>query len=240
MNNKLKIIIFIISIIPLITWSFSYSDIYEYVDENGISHFTNIPKNKNFKKIIISGRNSLKNKSIIPSDYHQIILSKARRYNIEPSLIKAIITVESNWNPVAISRRGAIGLMQLMPSTIKEMQVNNPFNPEENIEGGVRYLRLLLDRFKGELPLALAAYNAGPEVVEKFGDVPPIQETRQFVQEVLSMYKSNLRNQRSIIYKIIYNDGTILYTNNPLSYINSPSSLSEGEFFVILKMHTSN
>lgn len=223
-------VLILVLIFLLTSGLISYADIYKYVDENGISYFTNIPKGKGFKKVISEGRTHLRDNTI--SHYHQIIISKARKYNIEPSLIKAIITAESKWNPTAISKKGAIGLMQLMPSTIKDMQVNNPFDPEENIEGGVRYLRLLLDKFKGDLTLTLAAYNAGPNIVEKFGDIPPIPETEQFVREVLSIYNTYSKRP-TIIYKITYNDGTILYTNTLLPYINSTSSLSEGDFFII-------
>jgi soluble lytic murein transglycosylase-like protein len=124
----------------------------------------------------------------IPTSYSQIINRTSYKYRIEPYLVSAVIKVESNWDSQAVSRKGAKGLMQLMPSTAKEMNVKNPFDPEENIEGGTRYLRYLLDRFNGDIILALAAYNAGPNRVEKFRDIPPIKETKQYVKKVLSIY----------------------------------------------------
>lgn len=130
----------------------------------------------------------------IPITYHQIITRKSDKYRIEPSLISAVIKVESNWDSQAISSKGAKGLMQLMPSTAKDMKVKNPFDPEENIEGGTRYLRYLLDKFNGDIILALAAYNAGPNRVEIFRDIPPIKETRQYVKKVLSLYNGQQLN----------------------------------------------
>lgn len=120
----------------------------------------------------------------------QIVSVKSRKYKIEPSLIHSIIKVESNWNPDAVSRRGAKGLMQLMPDTARRMNVKNPFDPEENIEGGTRYLRYLLDKFDGDITLAVAAYNAGPRNIYKFKGVPPIKETKEYVKKIFSIYNN--------------------------------------------------
>lgn len=108
---------------------------------------------------------------------------------MEPSLVKAVIKAESDFDPMTVSSKGAKGLMQLMPETANDMEVENPFSPVENIFGGTRYLSLLLERFKNNKRLALAAYNAGPEVVETYKGVPPYPETRSFIDKVLEYYK---------------------------------------------------
>jgi soluble lytic murein transglycosylase-like protein len=123
--------------------------------------------------------------------YHKIINSMAKKYQIEPSLVYAMIEVESSWKSKAVSQKGARGLMQLMPSTARQMNVKNPFNPAENIEGGIKYLRYLLNRFNGDLAVSLAAYNAGPQKVERFGGIPPIKETEQYVKKVILNHIDN-------------------------------------------------
>ena len=220
---KVEKIIFIIALLTFLTgWSLSFADIYKYVDENGVIHFTNTPENSQYKKIISESKPQTKLKKNVPNtaDYHQIVDNKSAKYNVEPSLVKAVIKTESNWDAAVVSQKGAMGLMQLMPSTANDMDVRNPFNPEENIEGGIRYLRYLLNKFDGDLTLALAAYNAGPKTVEKFGSIPPIPETQQYVKQVLSIYKNGSKSGSAptIIYKVIYNNGTILYTNTPFPY----------------------
>ena len=117
--------------------------------------------------------------------FHPIILQVASRHDIDPALVKAIIMAESGYNPNAVSKRGAKGLMQLMPSTAEALGVEDAFNPEQNISGGVRYFKLLVNRFDGDVKLALAAYNAGPQRVEGNNRIPPIEETRTFVRRVM-------------------------------------------------------
>jgi len=102
--------------------------------------------------------------------------------------LKAMIRVESNFNSKAISKKGALGLMQVMPGNLKSFRITNPFSPKENIMGGARYFRALVDRFDGKLPLALAAYNAGPNTVDKYMDIPPIKETKDYVKKVMKFF----------------------------------------------------
>lgn len=126
---------------------------------------------------------------VAPPPFQHIVRAKSERYNIAPALVSAVITVESNWNPKAVSSKGAMGLMQLMPSTAKELNVTRPFDPEENIDGGTKYLRSLLDRFDDDLTLALAAYNAGPRRIIQYKGMPPFAATRKYVKRVLSVYR---------------------------------------------------
>lgn len=163
----------------------SSGDIYRYRDKNGIWHFTNIKNDKRYKLYI---RTSLKGPADYIKEYSTIIKQASRRFGIESSLIKAVIKAESDFDHKAVSRKGARGLMQLMPKTIDHMEVKDPFNPEENIFGGTRYLSLLLERFNNDKKLALAAYNAGPEKVDKYQGVPPFPETKSFISKVLNYY----------------------------------------------------
>ncbi len=121
--------------------------------------------------------------------YHPIILQAANRYQVDPAIVKAIIMAESSFNPRAVSKRGAKGLMQLMPGTAEEMGVEDIFNPEHNINGGVRYYKKLLRRFKGDVKLALAAYNAGLKKVKEHNGVPPFKSTRYYIKKVFEYYR---------------------------------------------------
>jgi soluble lytic murein transglycosylase-like protein len=124
-----------------------------------------------------------------------LIQQVSRSHHVPPSLVRAVIRVESNFNPAATSPKGAQGLMQLMPGTAGDLQVVDPYDPRENVWGGVRYLRMLLERFHFQLPLALAAYNAGPQRVDRCQEVPPIPETQGFVRDVCQEFLKYSREQ---------------------------------------------
>ncbi|MFT4712275.1 MAG: soluble lytic murein transglycosylase-like protein [Candidatus Azotimanducaceae bacterium] len=130
-----------------------------------------------------------------PRRFNQFISAAANQYNVDPALIEAVIQVESAFNPNAVSKKGATGLMQLMQGTAKQYKVKNRFNPKENIYAGVKHLRYLLNRFDGEVPLVLAAYNAGATAVDKYNGIPPYPETRRYVTKVLG-YHNRYRQKR--------------------------------------------
>jgi soluble lytic murein transglycosylase-like protein len=133
---------------------------------------------------------SVNGKISYKGDFNQIIESTSKKYNINSSIIKAVIKAESNFDPSVVSSAGAMGLMQLMPDTALSLGVVEPFDPMENIEGGVKYLKDMLNKFGGNLELALAAYNAGPGNVTKYGGIPPFQETQNYVAKIMGYIKN--------------------------------------------------
>ena len=178
---------------------------YQCTDRTGAVSFTNAPASQNCRAMSDESRPSFSKPSVWryngngfnfssrfsadPGLYDQHIRIVSLRYGIDPFLIKAMIRTESDFDRYAISRHGAQGLMQLMPGTARDLNVINPFDPRENIDGGVRYLRAILDSFDGNLPLSLAAYNAGPNLVKRCQRIPAIPETIDYVKRVLYHYK---------------------------------------------------
>ena len=178
-----------------------WADIYRYEDDEGIVHFTDAPTDRRFKIFMrdLKKYKQLRTRmqfagSVNPAEYDQIIATYSAKYGVNPSLVKAVIHAESGYNPNAVSRKGASGLMQLMPETARSLKVNNSFDPKDNVEGGVKYLRFLLDTFRGDVSLAVAAYNAGLNKVARYGGIPPYNETRTYVNRVLSYMQSYQAN----------------------------------------------
>jgi len=134
---------------------------------------------------------------ITEQDFYPIITAVAKQYKVDPFIVKAIIMAESNYNPKAVSNKGAIGLMQLMPKTARELGVKNSFDPVQNIDGGVRYFKMLLGRYKGNVKLALAAYNAGSAKVQAYNGIPPYKATRLYIKKVLKYQKYYTRRAKS-------------------------------------------
>jgi soluble lytic murein transglycosylase-like protein len=176
----------------------SAADIYRYEDDNGVVHFTDAPTDNRFKIFMRDIKKDRKLRTNFkltncvrnPEEFDPIINACALEFGVDKSLVKAVIHAESGYDPNAVSRKGASGLMQLMPKTAQDLKVSNSFDPRENIRGGVRYLKFLLTTFKGDERLALAAYNAGLTRVAQHGGVPPYAETQNYVSKVLSYKQS--------------------------------------------------
>ncbi|MBI9077397.1 MAG: lytic transglycosylase domain-containing protein [Desulfatibacillum sp.] len=170
------------------------ADIYRYVDEDGVTHYTNVPTRGSYSLYMREA--SLSTTLGIPdSKYDRHIQEASAQHQVDFNLIKAVIKVESSFNPRAVSRAGARGLMQIMPDNFVRLGISDPENPRQNIMGGARYLRQMLNRFEGKTTLALAAYNAGPTAVEKYKNIPPYDETQNYVRKVMAEYR-RLRKTR--------------------------------------------
>ena len=177
-------------------------DVYSYVDGDGVVHFSNVPNDPRYRRVhrarggggvYRSGAQARARPAAGERDaqWRAHVAAAATRYALPEALLLAVMSVESNFDHRAVSEKGAMGLMQLMPGTAKEMYVSDAWDPEQNIEGGARYLRILANQYQGDLVKTLAAYNAGPEAVRRAGgEVPNIPETREYVRKVVALYEA--------------------------------------------------
>ena len=175
------------SLLVLLASPAAASDIYVYIDSQGVRHFTNVPTSSDYK-IYIKGLPKRQGTRMDANRFDRYIDEAAGLHGIDFPLIKAVIRAESAFNPKAVSKKGALGLMQIMPQNLKAFKVYDPFDPWQNIMGGARYLKTLIQRFDGKLPLALAAYNAGPRAVDVHRGIPPIPETEEYVKRVMKFF----------------------------------------------------
>lgn len=182
-------------------------DVYSYVDEDGVIHFTNTPSDSRYRQVRrtkeVAGlyrsqpapRGAPESRQLPaagrPGPYLDHIRTASAKYKLPEALILAVMAVESNFDPRALSDKGAMGLMQLMPGTARDLYVSDAWDPAQNIEGGSRYLRLLANQYAGDMIRTLAAYNAGPDAVRRAGDaVPDIPETKEYVRKVVALYQA--------------------------------------------------
>lgn len=205
----------------------AWGQIVSYVDERGKIVFTNVEDSERgpVKRSVLArpqNTHPIDRSRTVPPDIHAYIEDVASRHGIDPKLVQAIIQVESNWDPFAISNRGAMGLMQLIPATAARFGAMDIFDPKENIAAGTRYLRFLLDLFRGDLALSLAAYNAGENAVRQFGGIPAYRETRDYVEKVTSAYQvpggawrgqAGSATGTAHIYRYVDSSGRVIFTN---------------------------
>ncbi|MFC1849421.1 lytic transglycosylase domain-containing protein [candidate division CSSED10-310 bacterium] len=199
-----------------------YAEIYQYYDDKGVLHLTDKaghPKAKPLKRK--AARNYIQQSYHTPQQlknrYISYVERICREQDMDPLLVRAIIKNESNFNHLAVSPKGALGLMQIIPATARRYGVKNPFDPYSNIEGGIRYLKYLFRLFPDNLSLIVAAYNCGENRVKEYGCIPPITETKLYVKKVLktyAQYKLDYSKRQQIV-KFIDDKGTILLTNRP-------------------------
>lgn len=205
--------------------------VYVHVDAEGIPHYTDAPTKPYYRRVLAFGLP--RGTDLTAGPYAELIDASAREHGVDPDLVRAIIRAESNFDRRAVSRKGAQGLMQLMPDTAFRYAVRDPFDPADNIRGGVQYLRFLHDTFPGRLSLVVAAYNAGENAVLRHGGIPPYRETKEYVARVLRSYqggdraaapspaprKGEARSGQPAVAAPVYrretSDGSVGYTNLP-------------------------
>jgi len=192
-----------------------WARIVRHIDAYGVIWFTNIPSNPDAPDSLHRAQGEKRPHQVTrvqAHPYRTAVEQLARRYGLSPNLVSALMAIESDFDSTAVSSKGAQGLMQLMPLIAQYYQVYNPFNPQQNIEGGMRYLSDLLRLFDNQLPLALAAYNGGEGLVRRHGGVPPMLES--YVNKVLTLYEQTRGTQ---IHRYITPSGVMLFSNVPLS-----------------------
>jgi len=194
MNTRLPALLcFSLLLVPFFA-SVAFTDVYVYKDKQGVLTFTNVPTHTGYRRVFRDNKSQATPTVTSYNSYDDLILSASGRYDVDADLIRAVIKTESDFNSTARSNKGAMGLMQLMPDTARLHDVVNADDPVDNIEGGVRHLKLLLSRLQGNLELSLAAYNAGIKAVEKFGGIPPFTETKEYIRRVLQHYQAYRTN----------------------------------------------
>jgi soluble lytic murein transglycosylase-like protein len=193
---SLKSIVFLAAMLG-VTGARAHPKIYTYLDADGVRHFTDVPDDNRYRLLLISPQEMTESGDrydaalLARATQYDAIIEKAASSNaVEANLLRAVIVVESGFNSRAVSKRGAVGLMQLMPATASRFGVSNPYDPKENVHAGARYLKFLMDRFGQNVRLALAAYNAGEDAVDRNGgQIPPFTETMAYVPKVLKIYR---------------------------------------------------
>jgi soluble lytic murein transglycosylase-like protein len=218
----------IVLMVPIGAAAAFADSIYYQKEKDGTIRLTNAPEGSGYHTYLSTGHSS---SAEVSGEYSNHIRSAASESGVDPNLVKAVISAESNFDPRAISPKGARGLMQLMPSTASRFGVKDIFDPAQNISGGVRYLRYLLDLFGGDLVLALAAYNAGEKIVQNNRGVPNYRETRDYVDRVLTRYgrpalgartRSSKQSgkapaaRKSPIYRTVSGDGALVFSDSPI------------------------
>jgi soluble lytic murein transglycosylase len=180
---SLMLVVLLVVVLPV------RADIYRYIDENGIMHFTNTPTSSIQKfRIYLKEKPRVIQRYSSSEKYDNLILDASERHGVSFPLLKAIIKAESDFDPHVVSKKGAAGLMQIMPENFKPLGIRDPFDPWQNINAGARYFKQMYDRFKGRLALSLAAYNAGPSAVDYYKTIPPYEETEEYVRRVMKYY----------------------------------------------------